>query len=289
MNTGISALRAFVCVATELNFARAAAALNVSPSRLTRVIQALEREVGTPLLARTTHSTALTRDGAEFLHSARRIAAEADWVGRRFAKHRTRASATFLVGCLAGSLYDQLPERIRAARAAYPALQIRLVELGEDAMTEQVLDGRLDIGFMYFPAADEPLACRVVSRRRQWVAMAPDHPLATRATLTLRDLAGHTMILPDEADSPRLHRWYRAFLDTGPGKRLRYIGAHQIHVALGLCAAGEGLCVLAEHLRRVRSDDVHYLPLRGAPQTELSAIWRHDSPVRQVAQFVARW
>ena len=62
--------------------------------------------------------------------------------------------------------------------------------------------------------------------------MAPDHPLATRATLTLRDLAGHTMILPDEADSPRLHRWYRAFLDTGPGKRLRYIGAHQIHVAL---------------------------------------------------------
>ena len=74
--------------------------------------------------------------------------------------------------------------------AAYAALQIRLVELGEDAMTEQVLDGRLDIGFMYFPAADEPLACRVVSRRRQWVAMAPDHPLATRATLTLRDLAG---------------------------------------------------------------------------------------------------
>ena len=45
MNTDISALRAFVCVATELNFARAAAALNVSPSRLTRVIQALEREV----------------------------------------------------------------------------------------------------------------------------------------------------------------------------------------------------------------------------------------------------
>ena len=289
MNTELFALRAFICLAAELNFTRAAAQLHVSPSRLTRVIQALEREIGTQLLARTTHGTALTRDGAEFLQSARRIAAEADWVGRRYAKHRVRGASNFVVGCLAGSLYDQLPARIRATRLSFPNLQIRLVELGEEAMTEQVLDGRLDMGFLYFPAADEQLACRVVSRRKQWVAMATGHALAERLALTPRDLAGHMMILPDEADSPRLHRWYRAFLDTGRGKRFQYIGAHQIHVALGLCAAGEGLCVLAEHLRRVRSDDVHYVPLRGAPQTELSAIWRHDSPGRQVAQFVARW
>ena len=201
----------------------------------------------------------------------------------------SEGASNFVVGCLAGSLYDQLPARIRATRLSFPNLQIRLVELGEEAMTEQVLDGRLDMGFLYFAAADEQLACRVVSRRKQWVAMAPGHALAERLALNPRDLAGHMMILPDEADSPRLHRWYRAFLDTGRGKRFQYIGAHQIHVALGLCAAGEGLCVLAEHLRRVRSDDVHYVPLRGAPQTELSAIWRHDSPGRQVAQFVARW
>lgn len=289
MNTDLFALRAFICLARELSFTRAAAQLHVSPSRLTRVIQGLEREVGTRLLARSTHDTVLTRDGAEFLNSARRIAAEADWIGQRYAKQRARGSSSFVVGCLAGSLYDQLPARIRATRSAFPALQIRLVELGEEAMTEQVLDGRLDMGFLYFPAADEQLACRMVSRRRQWVAMVPGHALAGRASLSCRDLAGHTMILPDEAESPRLHRWYRAFLDTGQGKRFQYIGAPQIHVALGLCAAGEGLCVLAEHLRRVRSDDVHYLPLRGAPQTELSAVWRHDSPVRQVAQFVARW
>lgn len=289
MNTDLFALRAFVQTATDLNFARAAQALHISPSRLTRVIQALEREVGTQLLARTTHSTSLTRDGDEFLRSARRITAEADWVGRRYAKHRASASSTFLVGCLAGSLYDQLPARIRAARGAFPSLQISLVELGEELMTEQVLAGRLDMGFLYFPQADEQLASRVVSRRRQCVAMAPDHALASRAALTVRDLAGYPLILPDEALAPRLHRWYRAFLDTGRGTRFEYIGAQQIHVALGLCAAGEGLCVLADHLRGARRDDLHYVPLRGAPQTELSAVWRHDSPGRHVSQFVARW
>jgi DNA-binding transcriptional LysR family regulator len=105
--------------------------------------------------------------------------------------------SNFVVGCLAGSLYDQLPARIRPTRLSFPNLQIRLVELGEVAMTEHVLDGRLDIGFLCIPAVDEQLACRVVSRRKQWVAMAPGRALAERLALTTRDLAGHMMILPD--------------------------------------------------------------------------------------------
>ena len=173
MNVDLFALRAFACLAQELSFARAAQVLNVSPSRLTRVVQALERDVGTQLLARTTHSTTLTLEGAEFLRSARRIVAEADWVGRRFTKHRAASSATFMVGCLSGSLYDALPARIRAARTAHPQLQIRLIEMGENSMTEQVLDGTLDMGFLYFPASDEQMAGRVVSRRAQWVPWRP--------------------------------------------------------------------------------------------------------------------
>jgi DNA-binding transcriptional LysR family regulator len=289
MNVDLFALRAFVCLASELNFGRAAVVLNVSASRLTRVIQALERQVGTQLLSRSTHGTLLTQDGIEFLRSARRIVAEADWVGRRFTKHRATTSATFTVGCLAGSLYDALPARIRAARLAHPKLQIRLLEMDEGALTHKVLDGTLDMGFLYFPALDDEMTCRVVSRRPQWVAMAPDHPMASRKTLSVKDLAGHTMILPDETGAPRLHRWYRSFLDKEGRSAFQFIGANQIHVALGLCAAGEGLCVVAEHLRRVRSDDLHYMPVRDAPKTELAAIWRHDSPVRQVAQFIAKW
>jgi len=289
METDLFAMRAFVAVAEQLNFSRAAAALHVSPSRLTRVIQDLERQVGTQLLARNTHGATLTPQGAEFLGSARRIAAEADWVGRRFSRNRTTSSAGFTVGCLAGSLYERLPERIRAARLAHPNLQIRLTEMDEGQLTQNVLEGSLDMGVLYFPPADDVLVARVVSQRPQWVAMAPDHPLAGRQSLAVADLAGHTLILPDEKHAPRLHRWYRSFLDKAGRRRFRYVEANQIHVALGLCAAGEGLCVVAEHLRRVRSDDLCFVPLPEAPRTELAAIWRHDSPMRHVAQFIAQW
>lgn len=287
MDLDLFALRAFVAVAGHLNFAAAAQSLHVSASRLTRTIQALETRLGVRLLARSTHGSALTAEGAEFLASARRILAEADWATRRLATPRAGGPATFVVGCMAGALYDALPDRIRAARGAHPHLRFRLVECDERLLTGQVLDGSLDMAFLYFPQPDESLASRVVSRRTQWVAMAPDHPLARRRALRIADLAGHVTILPDETLAPRLHRWYRDMLaDAGP---LRSVAAHQIHVALGLCAAGEGLCIVAEHLRRVRSDDLRYVPLRDAPMTELAAIWRSDAPARQVAQFLARW
>lgn len=289
MNIDLFALQSFVCVSKELNFSRAAHALHTSASRLTRVIQSLEQEVGVRLLARSTHCVSVTPEGEAFLTSALRILAEADWVGRRFSRSKMASPSSFTVGCLAGSLYDALPQQIRMARAQYPKLEIRLMELEESRLMQSVLDGSLDVGFLYFPEPDEQLALRVVSRRAQWVALAPDHPLAHRKSLTAKDLAGHTMILPDETLAPRLHRWYRSFLDKDGQRTFRYVGANQIHVALGLCAAGEGLCVVAEHLRRVRSDDLTYIPLTLAPKTELSAVWRKDSPARQIAQFIANW
>lgn len=289
MEIDLFALRAFVRVAEESNFSKAALALHVSPSRLTRLTQALERQVGARLFARSTHGTVLTAEGGMFLPSARRIVAEADWASRRLTRHRTGGSAVFTVGCQSGTLYDALPQRVRAARLAYPQQQIRVVEMDEPTITQQVLDGSIDVGFLYFPTADDDVEARIVVRRAHWVAMATDHPLASRASLSIRDLAGQTLILPDENLAPRLHRWYRSFLDKGGRRTFKYISVNQIHVALGLCAAGEGLCVVVEHLRRMRADDLHYVPLPEAPSTELSAIWRRDSPVRQIAQFLARW
>ena len=187
MDTDLFALRSFVRLADELNFARTAAALHISAPKLTRVIQTLELQVGTQLVARSTHGASLTAAGVEFLSSASRMVAEADWVGRRFGKRRIAASATFVVGCLAGSLYEPLPQRVRAARKAHAKLQIRLVEVDESTLHRQVLDGSLDMGFLYSPEPDDLIESRVVSRRGQWVAMSPDHPLARRKQLSLKD------------------------------------------------------------------------------------------------------
>ncbi|MFJ7217692.1 alpha/beta hydrolase fold domain-containing protein [Amycolatopsis sp. NPDC098790] len=71
-------LRAFVAVATELNFGRAAARLYVSQPALSRQIQALERLIGCPLLLRSTHRVELTLAGEALLGTAVPLLADLD-------------------------------------------------------------------------------------------------------------------------------------------------------------------------------------------------------------------
>ena len=71
-------LRAFVAVAEELNFGRAAAALYVSQPALSRQIRALEQLVGCELLRRSTHRVELTLAGEALLDRARRLLSDVD-------------------------------------------------------------------------------------------------------------------------------------------------------------------------------------------------------------------
>src|SRR3954471_14605754 len=66
-------LRAFVAVAEELNFSRAAERLYVSQPALSRQIRTLERVVGCELLRRTTHRVELTLAGSALLDRARSV------------------------------------------------------------------------------------------------------------------------------------------------------------------------------------------------------------------------
>ena len=71
-------LRAFVAVAEELNFGRAATRLFVSQPALSRQIRGLERLVGCDLLRRTTHRVELTLAGDALLDRARRLLSDLD-------------------------------------------------------------------------------------------------------------------------------------------------------------------------------------------------------------------
>lgn len=289
MNLDTSMLRAFAALAQHLHFGRTAQALGIAPPKLTRLIQQLEQATGVPLVHRSTHATALTEAGRRLLPSAQRIVAECDWIARQAQPSRAGGAGRFVIGATAGVLYEELPSRIRAGRRRFPDIVCELVEVDEASLSSRVASGGVDVGFTYFPPSDDVFAARVVSRRTQCVAFNPEHRFAGRTEVRMADLAGETLLMPDERSAPRLHHWYRSFLDRGSSRTLQYQGVGQIQVALGLCAAGVGVCVLPEHLRRLRMDDLRYARLVGAPRSELSAFWRQDSPTRQIAQFLAAW
>ncbi|BCY05207.1 LysR family transcriptional regulator [Actinoplanes sp. L3-i22] len=64
-------LHAFVAVAEERSFSRAAFRLRIAQSAVSRTVQALERELGQPLFERSRHHVALTKAGVNALDVAR--------------------------------------------------------------------------------------------------------------------------------------------------------------------------------------------------------------------------
>ena len=116
-------LRAFVAVAEELNFGRAAERLYVSQPALSRQIRALERLVGCELLRRSTHRVELTLAGEALLDRARRLLARPRRGGLRHAVGRAASCRAASRSCASRSPSWPPPTPTsRSMRAAYEAL-----------------------------------------------------------------------------------------------------------------------------------------------------------------------
>ena len=133
-------LRAFVAVAEELNFGRAAERLFVSQPALSRQIRALERLVGCELLSRSTHRVELTLAGEALLDRARRLLRDLDEavtmtqsIGGELAARMARLWAPIVEGAGMEAGLEELRgayEELHAQFSPPPEIDVRPVNAG---------------------------------------------------------------------------------------------------------------------------------------------------------------
>src|SRR4051812_15943988 len=133
-------LRAFVAVAEELNFSRAAERLYLSQPALSRQIRSLERLVGCELLRRSTHRVELTLAGDALLDRARKVLGELDEaiaaaqsVGGEMTGRMARLWAPVVETSSAGASIQDLRaeyERFMAQAPVPPDIDVRPVTAG---------------------------------------------------------------------------------------------------------------------------------------------------------------
>jgi DNA-binding transcriptional LysR family regulator len=254
-------LRYFVTVADEQNFTRAAERLHISQPPLSRQIQDLEEELGTPLFERGSRPLKLTEAGRFFYGHATRLleqAAQAQRMTRRIAQMQRR----LVIGFVASSMYGRLPQLVRRFRAARPQTEIALVEMYTVDQMEALKAGRIDVGFGRL-RLDDPSLKREVLREERLVAAIPmEHELASSdKPLGIAELAGNDLLVYPKSPRPSYSDHVLSlFRDLG----LEPSAVHEvqeIQTALGLVAAGMGLCVVPEGVRRLRPDEIVYRPL----------------------------
>jgi DNA-binding transcriptional LysR family regulator len=122
-------LRAFVAVAEELSFTRAAERLFVGQQAVSKTVRQLERELGVELVERTTHDVRLTAAGAALLETGRPAlaAAEAAFAAAREAGHGLTGTIRIGVSPAVSPLDRQ--EAVEALRRDAPDVSVSVLEV----------------------------------------------------------------------------------------------------------------------------------------------------------------
>ncbi|GGL72205.1 LysR family transcriptional regulator [Streptomyces fumigatiscleroticus] len=197
-------LRAFLTVAEELHFTRAAARLYVAQQALSRDVRRLERELGAELFLRTTRQVTLTADGERLLPYARRVLQAQDDLLAAFGQARPLLVDLNSPGLVTGRRV------LHRAREIVPELELMArYESGLTYAAGELLAGRLDASFGRFAGLDPVLRAGLDHQPVRYEPMAvvlpEDHRLAALQAVPLDALAGETVYAG--AGNPRTPEW----------------------------------------------------------------------------------
>jgi DNA-binding transcriptional LysR family regulator len=195
-------IRAFVVVAEELHFGRAAARLHLTQPPLSRQIMLLEQEVGVPLLDRSGRAVTVTPAGRVFLAEARRILRLAEESTLAVRRIPTGTGGTLAVGFTAVSVHGYVRSFLRRAAAELPHVDLVLRELVTADQVEAIASGDIDLGFVRPPVNRAGLDSRVVQSERLLLAAPDDSPFAERGgPAAVAELDGCPLVMYSPVES----------------------------------------------------------------------------------------
>lgn len=280
-------LECFLILAEELHFGRTADRMRLSRSRVSQLVQRMERRVGAPLFARTSRRVELTALGRRLhddlapLHRA---------MGEAVARARAAARgvegvlhvgfATPLVGDIALRTAEEL-------RLRHPELAVEVCEIPLVDPYGQLRKGEFDVQLIEFPVreADVEHGPTLVEDRRA-LAIASGHPLAARESVTLADLE-RVPLLAVAGDGPAAHPAHGLPAGpAGPAGAGRGQRVTNMQEALMLVAAGRGALLAAAHTALYYArPGVTYVPFHDAEPIGYGLAWRAGEATEAVRAF----
>lgn len=191
MNDKLLALRLFVRVARTGSFSAAARELDLSQPSVSRIIAALEKDVGEALVTRTTRAVTLTDVGNDYLNRVEAILAaleEADHAARGSRELRGALRVAMSASFGVREIIPVMPGFL----ARHPLLNVSL--LMSDQRQDTIKEG-VDVALRLGELADSSATARLIGRTQRLVAASPGYLKARGTPETPADLGAHAAIV----------------------------------------------------------------------------------------------
>ncbi len=248
--------RAFLKVVEVGSFTKAADLLGYSQPALSQMMTSLERELSMKLLYRSRYGIRLTPEGERLYPSVESAVLQYDAMRRSADEISGLETGVVRIGTVSSVSAHWLPQVIRAFWEKHPNVQIVLHQGDYSSIQEWVRTGAVDFGFVN-PRAVKGLETTVVKSGEFRAVVPSGHPLATKAAVTLADLAREPFLLVESGAYGEVEE---AFAAAGivPGIRLRM---HDDYSLLSMVEQGMGVSILTELVLRKTAYDVAALPI----------------------------
>jgi DNA-binding transcriptional LysR family regulator len=290
VNLEVADIEAFVAVAEERSFTRAAARLYTTQQQLSAQIKRFERNLGISLFVRTTRKLEPTAAANLLLSGAHDLLTQSSqWLA-----HASRLgngnSGTVTIGYTQTCGYETLPELVAAVQRESPGIVLVTRELYAADIENQVANGTLDLGLLRCPIGRAGTIHEPLSKEPLMLAVATTHELARRRSISLK-----------EATTDELSMWPRelipGFFDTciaewtAAGGQSNQVSTSMTGTALwAKIAANQTVGLVVRSFEKVRPPGIRLLALKDTSDVGVSLTWfsTNRSPATDRVLEVAR-
>ena len=283
-------LRYIVAVVEEGSFTRAAKRLHTAQPSLSRQIQDLEREVGTPLLKRNSRMLELTPAGRAFIDEARLVLAQAERAVERARQVARLDTERLIVGFPPGVEMDLLVRVMAVMQGEMDSVQLAMHSQSSPELIAKLQQRQIDAAFVRPDKSCDGLSMIKVRSDRLMVALPCGHRLASAKVLEIGELCGESMISISAEHAPVLQRTISEYvrsngIELGP----RY-EAESLPMAVSLVNSLGVISLLPEYAARLLPPTVVSVPLAGfAPGIDLVLAYHPANSSQSLQLFIRRF
>lgn len=272
-------IRYFDALARELHFGRAADACAVTQPALSMQIHEMEQNLGLALVERTRSGVQLTGKGEEIAARCSRILGDVrDLVA--YAQHANSILAgTLRLGVIPSVAPYLLPPLLPLLREAYPELELHVRETQTQVLTNELLEGKLDVLLLALPVKHPDLTNRVLFEDKFLLAVPKERKLSGRVRATKELIEHERLLLLEEGHC--LRDQALTYCNLQQVDAVNTFGASSLATIVEMVSAGYGITLLPELSICIeeRGRDITLVRfVEPEPSRTIGLVWRSTSP-----------
>lgn len=271
-------------LAEELHFGRTAALLHISQGRVSQVVKAQERKIGTTLFERNNRRVALTPIGEQLIKDLRTVQQGLNESLARAMLAAQGKTDVLRIGTPAWN-YTELKPIFDTFAKRSPGTEIQIRTISFAAPFDELRAGQIDMAILWLPVREPDLtAGPVVFTESTVLAASVDHPLADQESISLEDLADHAVV-----DGVTPAYWREALVPSRtPSGKLIPIGptVTSIEQMLPILSSGTAVSPLHGHaVRYLQRPDIALIPIQDAPLAQWALVWHNAAEIQTGRAF----